>query len=396
MVFQAESILRVLHVIPSIARRYGGPSAAIVPMTEALAAQPGLHVEVATTDADGPGRLDPGQLDATRTPVHLFRRTCSEQWKLSLGLWRWLYAHAGDYDLLHVHALWSFSTTAACAAARRHRVPVVVRPCGMLSSYTWSRSGWKKRLYWTALERRNLLTARCFHVTSRAEAAEVEAVVPRARVMVIPQGTDPQAWQAERRPNLLRQLCGAAAGERPIVLFLSRLHPKKGVVDYLLPAFARLRSDAFLAIAGGADEHAPEYAERVRHTVEQLGLSQRVALLGPVAAADRWTLFDGAALFVLPSLSENFGIVLTEAMARGVAVVASEGVQGAEHVRAAGAGRVVELDQGALADALDELLGSEQQTRQMGSKGQRYVQAHLSWPRVAASIADMYRAIVEK
>src|SRR5262245_40283141 len=217
-------------------------------MAEALAALPDLRVEVATTDADGPGRLDPARLPAGRATLHLFRRDCSEQWKVSAGLWRWLRGHARDYDLLHVHALWTFSTAAACSAARRHRVPSVLRPCGMLSPYAWGRSGWLKQLYWAALERRNLAGASCFHVTSRAEAGEVARLGPAARApaVVIPQGTDPQADRAERRPDALRRLCGGRAGDRPIVLFLSRLHPKKGVAEYLLPAFARLKADAFL------------------------------------------------------------------------------------------------------------------------------------------------------
>ncbi len=144
-------------------------------MTEALHSLPHLAVEIAATDADGPGRLDRDRLPAMKAPVHLFRRTCSEGWKFSAGLWRWLHQHAGDYDLIHVHALWTFSTAAACAAARRSGVPVVLRPCGMLSPYTWSRSNWKKRLYWSAIERRNVAGAHCVHVTSHAEADEVRS-----------------------------------------------------------------------------------------------------------------------------------------------------------------------------------------------------------------------------
>src|SRR5690348_14224556 len=138
--------MRVLHVIPGIAPRYGGPSAAILPMCGALSRVPGLQVEIATTDADGAGRaLTQDEVPPCPAPLHLFRRDFSERWKVSRGLGGWLWRHAGEYDLLHVHALWTFSTAAACAAARRHGVPVVIRPCGMLSDYTWGRSPWKKR-----------------------------------------------------------------------------------------------------------------------------------------------------------------------------------------------------------------------------------------------------------
>lgn len=384
--------MRVLHVIPSIAPRYGGPSTAIAPMTEALNRLPDLRVEIAATDANGTnGRLAPASFQGGPTPIHLFRTSFSERWKCSAGLWKWLHGHAREYDLLHVHALWSFSTTAACSAARRHRLPLIIRPCGMLSPYTWRRSAWKKRLYWKAVERRNLMAAHCFHVTSRAEASDLSGLGLTAPAVVIPQGVDAQAWRLGPRPDLLRRRCGARAGDRPIVLFLSRLHPKKGIVDFLLPAFSRLKTDAFLALAGGPDEHEPGYETQVRSAVSRLGLESRVALLGPVSVEERWSLFDGAALFVLPSHSENFGLVVTEAMARGCAVVVSEAVQAGEHVTRAGAGRVVPLEVEALAASLEELLSRPSVAAEMGEHGRRYVCEHLTWDRVARDIAAMYR-----
>ncbi len=384
--------MRVLHVIPGVAPRYGGPSTAIWPMVAALNRLPGVSAEVATTDADGPrGRFSPQSLPAG-VVTHLFHRTFSERWKFSAGLGHWLKRYASEYDLLHVHALWTFSTLAACAAGRRRQVPIVLRPCGMLSPYTLGRSAWVKRLYWAAVERRNLASVCCFHVTSRAEAGELACLGPRAAPgVVIPLGIDPHAWQAEPRPDVLRRRCGPRVGDRPLVLFLSRLHPKKGVVDFLLPAFARLKADAFLAIAGGPDEHAPDHEAEVRAAVDRLGLADRVALLGPVSAAERWSLFDGAALFVLPSRSENFGIVVAEAMARGLPVVVSPEVQAAEHVTAAGAGRVVPLEADALAAALDELLAHPATGRALGERGRQYVRDALRWEQVAAQIAAMYR-----
>ncbi len=251
--------MRVLHVIPGIAPRYGGPSTAILPMVEAINSLPGMRAEVATTDADGAGgRLAPEEFPDLRAALHVFRRDFSERWKFSAGLWSWLQRHVRDYDLLHVHALWSFSTAAACSATRKKKIPFIVRPCGMLSAYTWGRTAWQKRLYWSLIERKNLEAAARFHVTSSGEAAEVARLHLHSAgvAVVIPHGVESAAWKAEPQPKRLRHLCGPQAGKLPIILFLSRLHPKKGLVDLLLPAFARLHADAFLAIAGGPDEHA--------------------------------------------------------------------------------------------------------------------------------------------
>src|SRR5438046_825051 len=96
--------LHVLHVIPGIAPRYGGPSAAVLAMTAALNTLPDVRAEIATTDADGAGqRLDPNRWATASGPLHLFRRDFSEQWKYSAGLGGWLGRHVADYDVVHVH-----------------------------------------------------------------------------------------------------------------------------------------------------------------------------------------------------------------------------------------------------------------------------------------------------
>ena len=303
---QNAGALRVLHVIPAVAPRYGGPSTNIWPMTAAVAAA-GVAVELATTAVDGPGRITEADLPKNRVNTHLFDD--------APALRNWLRLNIRQYDLLHVHSLWNRVVAVACAEARRAKVPYVLRTCGMLSQYTWSRSWLKKRAYWWLIERRNVLGAAGFHATSGVEREDIRACGVRAPIAVIPLGVEQPALDKPADPAWLRRQCGPSAGEKPIILFLSRLHPKKGVADFLLPAFARLRTSAFLAIAGGVDDSTPGHGDEIRSVASQLGVNDRIALIGPVAPADRWAAFDGAAVFCLPSRSENFGLVVAEAMA---------------------------------------------------------------------------------
>lgn len=381
----------MLHVIPGIAPQYGGPSTAIGPMCRALSRRPGFTVELATTDADGPGgSLPPNKLPAGFV-THLFPRTFSEKWKYSGELGRWLHSRAGDYDILHVHALWSFASAAAGSAARRAKVPYVVRPAGMLSRYTWEHGGWKKRVYWRLIERRTVCGAVAIHATSSEEATDARVVRPNVEPHVIPNGVEDAAWDTPPDPDTLRRRCGPAAKDRPIILYLSRLHPKKGVVDLLLPAFAELSADAFLAIAGGADPHYVGYEGEIRAAVEKLGLGDRVILLGEVAPADRWAMFDGAAGFVLPSHSENFGIVVVEAMARGCPVVVTEAVNACEHVTTADAGWVVKRTPGDVAAGLAACLADPHAAGVAGARSREYTKTHLGWDAIAGRIERMYR-----
>lgn len=383
--------LRVLHVIPGIARRYGGPSEVIVPLVAALNKMADVQAELVTTDADGAGRRLSAADIPHGLPIHVFRRNISERWKVSLGLRSWLRQHARDFELLHVHALWSFATAAAARSAERSGVPYIVRPAGMLSDYTWQRQGWQKRGYWKLIEQRTVAKAAAFHATSNEEAAEVRAVRPDARVFTIPNGVDEEAFTVPRDTQSLRAQLASAAADMPIILFLSRLHPKKGIVDRLLPAVAAMRTACLLVMAGGEDPHAPGHELEIRQAIERHKLAHRVALLGSVPPAERWAMFDGADVFALPSHSENFGIVVAEAMARGCPVVVTDHVQACEHVRAAGAGEVVPGDVGELATALDRMLTNGELRQSYGERGREYAARHFRWQRIAEAIHEMYR-----
>lgn len=385
--------MRILHVIPAVAARYGGPSTAIWPMVRALREVEGFDVEIATTDADGPnGRLTVDQLPTDAGVVHLFRRHKGENLKYSRDLNIWLQLHTGDYDLVHVHSNWNYPVVAACRAARRARVPYIMRPCGMLSQYTWNKSRWKKRAWWWLCERKNIRSAAGFHVTSEAERQEVLRLGVDAPVEVIPLGISNDAWETPVEPDWLRTQY-PQAGDRPIVLFLSRLHPKKGIVDLLLPAMSKLQSEAFLAIVGGEDDHAPGYRLQVEREITRLHLRDRVVLLGPVPPHRRWAAFDGCDLFVLPSHSENFGIVVAEAMARGKPVVVTTGVQFADHVTESEGGAVSQPDIDELSNHIDDWISHESRRIHAGNAGREYIRWNFTWEHVAKRLTKMYRLV---
>jgi glycosyltransferase involved in cell wall biosynthesis len=363
-------------------------------MVKALNARRDVSAEIATTDANGPNqRLSRHELPAG-SPIHAFSRTWSEQWKLSTGLRQWLDDRAKEYGLVHIHGLWSYSTWIAARAARRAGVPYLVRPAGMLSPYTWSRGRLKKRVYWALVERRTVRHASGFHVTSEEEAEEVRRVRPNARIFVIPNGVEAVAFSAPSDNSKLKARFGPLANGAPILLFLSRLHPKKGIVDRLLPAVAAMRSRALLAIVGSEDAGARGYEQAITSAIRQLSLEDRVSLLGPVVGDERWSLYDGAAALVLPSHAENFGIVVAEAMARACPVVVTKEVQSASLVRQAAAGAVVDGGPAEIATALDAFVSDEQKRVSAGDHGREFARRHLQWLSVAERLTSMYHEIL--
>ena len=382
--------MKILHVMAAVAPRYGGPSAAIWPMVSALH-DAGVTVELVTTDADGPHRqLKHSDLPKVPFPLHVLPGPRESHVELAA----WMNANAKRFDVIHTHGLWHRHGSAAMAAARHAGVPHVIRTCGMLAPYSWNRRWWKKRPYWWLIERRNVRGAAALHVTSPGERAEVEAWHLPAPIYEIPLGLEATAFETPRNETALRDRCGPNAKTRPIILFLGRLHPVKGITDALLPALSQMKSDVFLALVGGPAEDAPGYESEIHSTIERLGLTDRVGLLGTVSGAEKWACYDGATVYVQSSHTENFGLSVAEAMARGCPVVVTEGVQSRSLVEASNGGWVVPFDPTRLATALNEAVSDSETSSSRGRAGREFVRRELGWNRIAEKLVSVYQSLL--
>jgi len=349
--------MKILHVIPSISLEHGGPSVALATMARGLVER-GVAVDIATTDDDGPGgRLAvPLGVPVTRDGVtHIYFRKQTELYKASFGLRTWLERSVRDYDLIHVHALFSHSSVAAARQAFRQGVPYIVRPLGVLNRWGMiNRRRWLKAMSFRIVERPLLRHAAAIHFTSRQEQAEASRLGLKTRPVVIPLGIDLREFASlPERTEFLERFPKLAG--RPIVLFLSRIDPKKGI-ELLLEAFSKIAErlpEPVLVIAGKGEA---DYAARLRAKAARLIPDARIVWAGFLQDRDKLAAFSAADLFVLPSHSENFGVAAVEAMAAGLACVVSEHVAVAEEIAAAQAGAMVQCDVAELAQAIERLL----------------------------------------
>jgi glycosyltransferase involved in cell wall biosynthesis len=378
--------MKVLHVIPSVSPAHGGPSFGIRVMAEGLAGL-GVHVDVVTTTADRNSEL--------AVPTGAFReqggwrclffpRQAPRSWTFSWPLTRWLFSRVADYDLLHVHAVFSYPTIPACAAARQRGLPYVVRPAGMLDPWSLAYRGWKKRPYYAVVERRNLKGAAAVHATSAWEAENL-ARLGLGNIHVIPLAVGlPAAADSAQRPQPTDALR---------LLFLGRLHPKKGL-PVLLSAVDKLRGQAVpvhLTIAGAGDAR---YRGELESRVDGVGLTPHVEFTGFVEGERKAELFRRSHVFVLPSYQENFGIAVAEALAYGLPVVISDQVALAQEVREAGAGRVVPVDNAtSLAEALRGYADPE--ARQCAARNARSLAAQrFDHDALAAALFRLYAGVL--
>lgn len=385
--------MRILHVIASLAPRYGGPSKVLPEMCRALTAR-GHDVEVFTTNVDGPTTLPvpvrvPQSLDGTTVTyfdVHLPR-----SYKTSLGMSQALRDRVDGFDLVHIHSLYLFHTSAASFYARRYRVPYIIRPHGTLDPYQRSRHRGRKAIYDLVIERRNLDRAGGIHCTSLAEKAAIERLGLRAPCFIVPLGVDVAEAQ---QPGTLED-DGPSDDEslgRQFVTFVGRLAQKKGL-DILLDAFALVRSShpsAHLVIAGPDDEGLGRW---LHDHVHRQRLESHVSLLGAVTAEERTKLLRRSSVVVLASKDENFGVSVVEAMAAGVPVVLSRGVAIHQEVTDARAGLVVPRTPAAVASAILRLLKDPIERRRLGWNGRRLVETAFTWPSIAMQLEQMYQAV---
>jgi glycosyltransferase involved in cell wall biosynthesis len=385
--------MRILHVVGSIAARYGGPSFAALDMCRALAGR-GHEVELFTTTIDGPRELDvPVGVPLARDG---FAITCfppgrPRSYSTSLALGRALWRRVAEFDVVEVHNLYLFHTAAAALSCRRKGVPYVVCPHGTLDPYQRAFDRRKKQLYDLLVERRNLERAAGIHCTSNAERDAVATAGIRAPTYVVPLAIRFADFDTAVDPVELLVAHPELDG-RPLVTFLGRLSRKKRL-DLLVEAFAAvapIAPDARLVIAGPDDEGV---GERVRALVERRRLGGRVSLLGMVEGETKVALLQRSAVFALPSEDENFAVSLVEAMAAGVPVLTTDGVAIHEEVRSAGAGIVIARTADALAAALAELLENRELARRLGENGRALARSAFAWEAFGRNLERMYERL---
>ncbi|MBA2673571.1 glycosyltransferase [Ramlibacter sp.] len=380
--------MRVLHVIPSLSPVHGGATRAVLLMEQALQAQ-GVEVETAATDDDGPGRRNGkacGQPLCEDGIVRWYFPKRAEFYKPAPAFARWIAGAAREYDLLHLHALFSFTTAAAARAARRAGVPYVVEPIGTLNRYGLGRRRpWLKRLSLALVEGPVLRHAAALRFTSEQEAEEARALGIAWREAVIPLGLEVAAFNGPERPPV------------PVVasqlLFLSRLDPKKnleGLLDalsVLVPAHPQLR----LTVAGDGDA---AYVAQLKARAAGLGLDWHVTWAGHIEGARKAEALRTADVFVLPSFSENFGIAAAEALAAGLPCLLGEGVAIAKDVAQAGAGLAVAPDSASVTAGLRRMIDAQEDLAAMSVRARRLAQSRFSAQAMGLRLKQLYSDIL--
>jgi glycosyltransferase involved in cell wall biosynthesis len=371
--------VKVLHVTPSIARAYGGPTYSLAGFARSAIGE-GAEVAIA---APAPTAGDKWLAEMMpEAAVYTFRTYGRGAFLASTDLQSWLRRNGARFDVVHIHGLLNPVSSLAARTCVRNQWPVVIRPFGTLSRYTYEhRRGTLKQLYRWLLDRPNLERVSAVHFTTAIERAESEwqKIEWGSRACVIPPPWLESSTNGKSRP---------AATESQTVLFLSRLHPVKRV-ELLLDAWPEVQRrcrDARLVIAGDGE---PSYIAKLRERSKPLGNS--VTFAGYVDGDAKAALLQTARVFVLPSLHENFGIAVLEALAGGLPVVITPEVQLSTFVATHSLGIVSEASASSLADSIVSALEDRVLRERCRRQGPALVSRYFSPHAIGAQLLDMYR-----
>jgi glycosyltransferase involved in cell wall biosynthesis len=295
--------------------------------------------------------------------------------------------HAADLDILHVHGLWMYPSIAGRKWSSAKGRPHIVSPHGMLDPWALANSRWKKRLAWTLFEHGNLARAACLHALTEAEALAMRRIGLTNPIAVIPNGIDmPSARPDWPPPDWLR------CDDRKLLLFLGRLHPKKGLLQ-LAESWARLakRSDLtkrWVLAIGGWDDGG--HLRSLEAAIRAHGLESDILLPGPLYGEAKEVALRHARAFVLPSLSEGLPIAVLEAWSYGLPVFMTQAC-GVPEGFDRGAAFEISVDPGAMADTFASTLGDAAALSAAGARGRELARQRFEWAHIAAEMTDVYR-----
>lgn len=375
-----EFDLSVFHVIGDLEPRSGGTARAVVDVTDALVQEPGVRATLLF-------QTRPGQDCLESSPsVQRVEAMARSRWALISGLplkralGRQIALAAPS--LIHVHGLWLPLDHWAAAAALHHRIPLVIQPHGMLEPWALEHRAWKKRIAMRLFQRRDLDAVDLLIASTAREAQSLRRAGFNRPVAIIPHGIRPVAEE----PNARTSGSGVSSHLRT-VLFLSRLHPTKGL-PILISAWARLHPQGWRLVIAGPDEGG--HLREIQSLIRRLSLSETVQCVGEARDEVKSALYRAADLFVLPTYTENFGLVVAEALAYGVPVITTRGAPWAE-LETHRCGWWIEIGEEPLFRALREAIAmSDKARREMGARGRELAQ-RFEWAGIAGQLHAAYR-----
>ncbi|MDD3078972.1 MAG: glycosyltransferase [Paludibacter sp.] len=368
MNFYIWDSMNILHIIRSIDKSTGGPARSVTQICEQLSLL-GVDVDLVTNDSPSPVVVN------TSAHFRLIFYTFKELFVFSKSLSK------TDYSLIHLQHIWNPYIHIVARAARKKGIPYIISPRGMLEPWIMNRHPWKKKMAMWLYQRKDIARAACIHATAESEKDNIRKLGFNNKITVIPNGIETDKIQLKTSWEVNKK-----------ILFLSRIHVKKGI-ELLLESIAGLKEQMAgysVIIAGEGEEF---YIRQLKQKSADLGVSDIIHFAGGVYGDEKWQLLREADFFVLPTFSENFGIVVAEALASGTPVITTTGTPW-QGLNSEECGWWIDLSVENLKKALTDALNKDaKQLETMGRNGRTLVEGKYDIRAVAQKMYDFYKIL---
>ena len=375
--------MKILTFISGLSLNGGGPSRSVPMLVKGLAEE-GVDITLMTYRSE---EMNTHALEGTTARLKVLEPGCSSQEMEE-------YVLANEFDLIQMQSMWDIPYHQLATIARKHHIPYIITPRGMLEPWSLQQKRWKKKLALMLYQMKDLKHAACIFTTAEMEAQHVRDLGVKAPMSVIPNGIATDGYSCRTSIDVVKKQ----------VLFLSRIHVKKGI-ELLIDAWKKLSSDFSewnLVIAGNGDE---DYISTLKQRISFSGLDNCASIIPPVFGDAKAKLYQESSLFCLPSFSENFGMVIAEAMACGVPAITTYGtpwqlLNGEMETMGASlamlgndkrTGWCIELSESNLEHTLREAMGMPSSSLYaMGQRGSRLIKENFDYRSVAKKTKRLY------
>lgn len=371
-------MIRISHVIKSIDLETGGPARSTTHLINELnEVNPNLHVTLNTYHTKKPiiNKFE------NKNSINFFT---NNNYFYSTELRNDVIK--SNYSLLHGQGIWEFPVHQMSILAREFSIPYVISPRGMLEPWSLSQKKIKKRIAMLLFQKKDLQMANCIHATANSEAKNLRALGFTNPIAIIPNGINLLDYPDYNKTNNTKRK----------LLFLSRIHEKKGV-ELLINSWNELDSiytkNWEIEIVGSGND---DYIETLKELINKYQLNSSVKISKPIYGIQKLKKYQSSDLFVLPSYSENFGIVVAEALACKLPVITTKGVPWSE-LNLLGCGDWIEIGIEPLKESLKKmLLKSNEDLLKMGTIGRNLIVEKYSMNSTAKNMNKLYQWILSK
>lgn len=376
----------VIHTSPSLAPEGGGTSRAVLGLCTAISDQ-GWDINILTTHKKKqPYLLTLNNSDSVNTTI-LPCRWGLGKWQLAPDfgeILATLTLKTNQPTIIHTNGIWLPVNSISTQVAQRTNTPLIISPHGMLEPWSMGYKSWRKQIAWNAYQRRDLTSAALIHATAEAERKNIRRLGFSQPITIVPNGVTIPTVQATHGQN-------AKPDRLRTILFLSRIHPKKGLLN-LVNAIAHTQLSGWQINIVGPSELG--HKEEVKQAAQKVGVSALFNFVGSVNDQEKWAYYQQSDLFVLPTYSENFGIVIAEALATGIPVITTTGTPWAE-LKSHRCGWWIPPGVKPLTKALLEATRlNDSERARMGERGRELIKNYYSWEHVAEMMLTTYQFVL--